>query len=283
MKLTIYETVTNTIIEALRRGVVPWKKPWAEAAAPVNAMTQRAYRGVNVLLLSLSRYTDHRWLTLKQVNEKGGRVKTGERARMVVFWKQWQPSAEDDEQPKPRPKPVLRYFHVFNAEQCEELRLSELYRPPETTHQRIERAEVIVKSMPDPPRIREGTAAWYSPADDLVQVPPLRSFETADSYYSTLFHELGHATGHERRLNRPAVMGEVQFGSGVYSHEELVAELTSTFCCATASLDNSLLENSASYIDSWLKVLRGDPKMVVIAATQAQKACDYIKGITYNS
>ncbi len=283
MKLTIYETVTNTIIEALKRGVVPWKKPWTTAAAPVNGLTHRAYRGVNVLLLSLSPYTDHRWFTLKQVNEKGGRVKTGERATMVVFWKQWQPPADDEEQPKPRPKPVLRYFHVFNAEQCEELGLPELHHPSETAHQRIERAELMVESMSNPPRIREGKAAWYSPSDDLVQVPPLKAFETADLYYSTLFHELGHATGHEQRLNRPAVMGEVQFGSGVYSHEELVAELTSAFCCATASLDNSLLENSASYIDSWLKVLRGDPKMVVIAATQAQRACDYIKGITYNS
>jgi len=113
-------------------------------------------------------------------------------------------------------------------------------------------------------------------------VPPLRAFEAADHYYATLFHELGHATGHVTRLGRPGVSEAVKFGSGIYSHEELVAELTSAFCCATLGLDNTLIEDSASYIDGWLKVLRADPKAVVIAATQAQRACDYIKGITYD-
>jgi antirestriction protein ArdC len=137
--------------------------------------------------------------------------------------------------------------------------------------------------MPDPPRIVEaGQSAWYRPADDLVSIPCLDRFESADSYYTTLFHELGHATGHEKRLKRSGVIGEVRFGSGEYSREELVAELTSAFCCATVSLDNDLIEDSASYINGWLKVLKEDPKAMVIAAAQAQKAADHIRGVQYN-
>ncbi len=282
---TLYEKVTNTIIEALEQGVVPWRKPWNGAVSvPVNASSNRPYRGVNVLLLGMSPYTDHRWLTFKQAQERGGRVKSGEKSTMVVFWKQWEP--RDDEESGPaakRPIPILRYFHVFNAEQCDGLNLSELYCPERfAEHQRIGRADVLVQSMPDPPRIVEqGASAWYHPGNDLIQVPPLGRFRTADAFYATLFHELGHATGHASRLNRSGIMGEIQFGSGTYSKEELVAELTSAFCCAIVSLDNSLIEDSASYINGWLGILKADPKAVVIAAAQAQRATDYIKGVTY--
>lgn len=288
MKQTVYVLVTNAILASLRRGVVPWRKPWsATCNLPANALTNRPYRGVNVLLLGMSPYSDHRWLTFKQAQELGGMVKTGERSTMIVFWKQWEAPKEESEakEKAKRKAPILRYFHVFNAEQCEGLRLPDLHVPQaEKEQQRIERADLLAHSMPNPPRIQErGSAAWYRPLDDLVQVPPLQAFETADAFYGTLFHELGHATGHKDRLNRPAVMGEIRFGSGVYSHEELVAELTSAFCCATVSLDNSLVEDSASYIGGWLKLLNADPKTVVIAAAQAQRATDYIKGIDYSS
>lgn len=283
--MNLYETVTNRILEALKRGVVPWHKPWdATASIPTNAVSNRAYRGVNVLLLGLSPYRDHRWLTFKQVQELGGTVRTGERSTMVVFWKQWQPpTKEDDERSYPRNIPLLRYYRVFNVEQCEDLNVSPLAQPERISeHERIERAEALARGMSDPPRITEGgSSAWYRPSDDLVQVPCIERFETADAFYATLFHELGHATGHERRLKRPGVTGEVRFGSGDYSREELVAELTSAFCCASVSLDNSIVEDSASYINSWLGVLKADSKAVVIAAAQAQRAADYIQGITH--
>ena len=205
----------------------------------------------------------------------------GEKSTMVVFWKHWEPPSESDEARKRIP--VLCYFHVFNIEQCEGLDVPELYRPqPLNESQRIERAELLVQSMPNPPSISEGgQSAWYRPSDDHVQMPPLSTFESSDSYYATLMHELGHSTGHESRLNRKEVTGDIRFGSGDYSKEELVAELTSAFCCATVGLDNSLLDNAASYINGWLKVLKGDPKAVVIAAAQAQKAADCIRGVTY--
>lgn len=286
MKPTLYETVTSSIITALNRGVVPWRKPWhSQASVPINAISSKAYRGVNTLLLGMSQFSDPRWLTFNQVQDRRGRVKTGEKSTMIVFWKRWEPPTEESEAEAKRQIPMLRYFNVFNAEQCEDLGLPDLYRPaPLQDHQRIERADLLVRAMHDPPKILErGSSAWYRPSDDLVQVPPIQAFTSADAFYATLFHELGHATGHKRRLNRPAVTGEIRFGSGTYSKEELVAELTSSFCAATVSLDHSLTEDAGSYIQGWLSVLKADPKAVVIAAAQAQRAADLIRGVTYDS
>jgi antirestriction protein ArdC len=273
-------------MNALKDGVVPWRKPWnVQASMPINVISNKGYRGINMFLLGLAPYTDHRWLTLKQAGELGGRIIKGQKATMVIFWKHWQPKNDQEaEQTEARKRvPILRYYNVFNVEQCEGLSIPELYCPPPLKeNQRIERAELLLQSMPDPPTIQEyGTSAWYRPIEDTIQIPPLKTFDSADSYYSTLFHELGHASGHEKRLNRSGVTGQILFGSGEYSKEELVAELTSAFCCATVSLDNSLIRNAASYIDGWLSVLRNDPKAVVIAAAQAQKAADLIRGVTY--
>lgn len=123
----------------------------------------------------------------------------------------------------------------------------------------------------------DGRAAC--PPHDLVEIPRIETFKTPDTYYSTLLHEVGHATGHEQRLNRPAVTSKSEFGSCEYSREELVAELTSAFCCAAIGLDNSLLDDSASYIEGWLYSLQGDPKTVVMASAQAQRAADYIQNL----
>ncbi|ARU41209.1 hypothetical protein CCB80_08705 [Armatimonadetes bacterium Uphvl-Ar1] len=286
MSTAIYENVTKTIIAALEQGVVPWKKPWHQLqSVPTNATTNRPYRGVNTFLLSIHPYTDHRWLTLKQANELGGAVKPGEKATTVVFWKRWKPNVPQEEQEAgvTREVPLLRYFKVFNAEQCVGLTLPDLHKPEEyKEHERIERAELLIRYMPNRPSISEGgDTAWYRPSDDHVQVPKLDSFKSADAFYATLFHELGHATGHEKRLNRSGVTGRILFGSGEYSKEELVAELTSAFCAATVSLDDRLIGDAASYINGWLSVLKSDPKAVVIAAAQAQRAADFIRGVEY--
>ncbi|MFZ4507053.1 MAG: ArdC family protein [Fimbriimonas sp.] len=281
----IYESVTRTIIEALQKGVVPWKKPWHQSqSVPTNATTNRPYRGVNLFLLAMHPYADHRWLTLRQANELGGSVKPGQKATTVIFWKRWQPTnPEEGGEATRREIPILRYYKVFNAEQCTGLPLPELYEGREVAqHERIEKAELLAKLMPNPPEICEGgSSAWYRPRDDRVQIPELDRFESPDAFYATLFHELGHCTGHVSRLNRPGVTGQILFGSGEYSKEELVAELTSAFCAATVSLDDRIIGSSAAYIDGWLGVLKSDPKAVVIAAAQAQRAADLIRGVEY--
>ncbi|MBS1712981.1 MAG: DUF1738 domain-containing protein [Armatimonadetes bacterium] len=283
MSERIYEAVTAHITNALMRGVVPWRKPWRGShSMPFNAVSKKHYRGINVFLLALAHFTDPRWVTFNQARELGGTVLKGERAMPVVFWKPWSTEGIDQETGEVYVwrVPLLKRFHVFNVEQCDGLELPTLSTTAVNEHARIERAEAFLSQITDPPEVRQqGTSAWYRPAEDLVQVPPLEWFETADSFYGTLFHELGHATGHEKRLNRPSVTGEVQFGSGSYSREELIAELTSAYCCASIGLDNSLIENSASYIQSWLSALRTDKRALVVAASKAQKAADYLQGM----
>lgn len=277
-----YAAVTARVLEALERGTAPWRKPWQEiSGSPANALTGRPYRGVNVVLLGLAPYADHRWLTFRQALELGGNVRKGERSTEVTFWKPLDVPATENEDERRR-VPLLRSYRVFNAEQCEGLRL-----PPVDAdlwarrHRRIERAETVLRHMPDPPEVREGgSRAWYAPAEDLVAVPPLCAFETADAFYATLWHELGHATGHPRRLGRPGVSESAAFGSADYSREELVAELASAFVCAAVGLDNSLAENSAAYVAGWLRALGEDHRAVVVAAGQAQRAADWIFGRT---
>lgn len=282
MSADIYLAVTGHILDALATGTVPWKKPWhTTEGLPMNAVSKRPYRGVNVFLLGMTPHRDHRWLTFRQARELGGHVRQGEQSSLAIFWKRWEPGEAEDDGEKKQAKsiPILRRYNVFNVEQCEGLSVPPLEPIDRNfTHLRIEQAERLVKQMPDPPEIREcGGRAWYDPFDDAVQVPPLSSFALADAFYGTLFHELAHATGHAKRLNRPGVTGDLRFGSASYSREELVAELASAFCCASIGLDNSLLDNAAAYIAGWHKALKDNPKAITVAAAQAQRAADYLQ------
>lgn len=271
---SVYERVTDQIVSALSRGVVPWRKPWkGREFLPCNAASKRLYAGVNLFTLGLAPFSDHRWLTVRQANELGGHVRNGERGSLVVFWKILSGSADDEE--SKRTIPLLRHFIVFNVEQIEGASVEPL--PQAQPVAKIETAEAVVDSMPSPPRLAvHATSAFYRPSDDLVAMPRIESFQSADSYYATLFHELSHATGHPSRLNRPGVAQTTHFGSEDYSREELVAELASAFVCAEIGLDNSLIADSASYISGWLVALKRDPKAIVLAATQARRAADYI-------
>jgi antirestriction protein ArdC len=281
-KRTPYDIVTDRIIRALEAGVVPWRKPWrGRSHLPCNAISKRPYHGINLLLLSLTPYTDHRWLTLRQANELGGRVRQGEHASIAVFWKRLEVEKEDDRQkPQKVAIPLLRYYQVFNAEQCQGLDLPVLMDDWNVELKaRIESAEQVIQQMPNAPKIVEGgSMACYLPPQDLVRIPKIQDFESPEAYYSTLFHELGHSTGHETRLNRPGVTGKVVFGSCDYSREELIAELTSAFVCAEVGIDNSIMDNAASYIHGWLHALEGDPRAVIAASGQAQRAANYIQG-----
>ena len=270
-----YQRVTDQITAALASGVIPWRKPWkGREFLPCNAVSKRAYGGVNLFMLALAPFSDHRWLTVRQANDLGGHIRKGERGSLVVFWKILDHSNEED--PK-RPVPLLRHFIVFNVEQTEGCSIESVAMPQRVAQ--IEAAEAVVRDMPDPPRLSvHHSTAFYRPSDDLVGIPDFSRFETPDSYYATLFHELGHATGHASRLNRPGVAEAIHFGSEDYSREELVAELASAFVCAEIGLDNSLISDSASYISGWLDVLRRDPKAIVIASSHAKRAADFIFG-----
>ncbi len=273
MKSDVYQVVTDRIIRLLEAGTVPWHRPWKGGhQAPQNFISRKAYRGINLFLLNATGYTCPFWLTFKQVQSLNGRVKKGEKSFPVVFWK----ILEDAENGETKKITFLRYHSVFNVAQCEGITIP---ASPETngTFQPIEKCEQVVTNMPRRPAIEHGGGrACYSPLADKVSLPESKSFESSEAYYGTLFHELTHATGHVSRLNRKEVTDPSQYGSNLYSREELVAEMGAAFLYGHSGIENTTLNQSASYIQHWLERLRDDRKLVVHAAAQAQKACDFI-------
>src|SRR5918992_2502264 len=274
----VYQIVSEKIIAALESGTPPWHKPW-KAGIPRNATSNRPYSGINALLLGTAPYSDPRWLTMKQANQKGGRIRKGEKSTLVIFWKQNTITQEkDDGEITEKQIPLLRYYLVWNVEQCDGLDLPALETRKVDV---IAQAEAIVAAMPNPPRIQHDGAgkAFYRPLLDSIHLPNRNNFDSAGEYYATLYHELTHSTGHQSRLNRPTLTEVVPFGSETYSKEELVAEFGAAFLNAHAGTPTTI-NNSASYINGWLKKLQSDPKLAILAASQGQKAADYIMGQT---
>ena len=279
-KIDVYQIVTDKIIDLMEKdGLPPWRKAWngGLAGLPMNAVSKKAYRGVNVLLLMGENYTDNRWVSYKQAQELGGTVKKGEKSTIVTFWKINKTQKEDESgEIITKTIPMLRYYRVFNVEQCEGL--DKLKPLTVVEHDPIPEAEAVVAGMPNPPSIDHlgGDKAFYSPMMDSISLPAKCSFGKVEEYYSTAFHEMGHSTGHQSRCNRKNVCEINHFGDDNYSQEELVAEFCAAFLCAETGIAPATLENSAAYIKSWKNVLKADKKMVIFAASQGQKASDYI-------
>jgi len=280
---SVYEIITERILEKLEAGTVPWHKPWSAGGAPRNLVSGKEYRGVNIFLLGCQGFTSPYWLTFKQAKQLGGSVRKGERATPVVFWKWIERASEDPETSETQTQkiPLLRYYSVFNVEQCDDIshaRLDAQLDEPRPFNP-IEAAEAIVSGYPEPPTIAlDGRgSAYYRPATDSIHMPEPDAFDSEAHYYATLFHEMTHSTGHESRLARTGVTNRIRYGSHEYSQEELVAEMGAAFLAAEAGIDSeALVDNSASYVASWMERLRSDPKLVVLAGAQAQKAVDHI-------
>jgi len=284
--MDVYGIVTEKIINLLESGVVPWRKPWTSTGLPCNLITKKPYRGINYFLLSASTFVSPFWLTMRQANQLGGSIRKGEESTIVTFWKvddAKQNETEDlDAEPKDeknRRRFVLRFYRVWNLEQCNlpQAVLDKLPKIETHQHDPIEAVEKIIAGMPSPPEIvRTGSKAYYSPITDRITLPPRELFESAAEEAATTLHELSHSTGHERRLGREGITEVAPFGSAVYSREELVAELSAAFLCAEAGISNAVIRNQAAYIAGWLQRLRDDRRLIVQAAAQAQKAADYI-------
>lgn len=296
-RFDVYEHVTNTIVAALDKGVKPWRKPWSAKGASLepmtNAVTGRAYRGINVFLLNVTAategYYDPRWLTFKQAaarakavwlranghkdDEAGeaaymqavkagfrGGVRKDEHSTLVTLWKPFTKEVEDEKtgEKKKGSFLLLKHYYVFNVEQCAGLDLKSMVPEPddepEVEFHPIAAAERVVADMPKRPGLRDGgNRAYYAPALDRVHMPERTAFENEEAFYATLFHELAHATGHESRLGR--VKDWAAFGSQPYAQEELVAEMTSAFLCGMVGIDSNL-DQSAAYIGHWAKAVR---------------------------
>lgn len=265
--MNVYEIVTEKILEQLRKGVVPWHKPWKDGFAQ-NWETRRPYTGINAFLLPKGEYA-----TFNQITKAGGRIKKGEKAWIVVFWKMLDKKNEEGEVEDKIP--LLRYYHVWEINsQCEGLESRFVVKH----HHPIEEAEAIVRGYQNSPLLKLAGDAWYNSKTDTIGIPPIDRFEDPESYYCTLFHEMTHSTGHPSRLRRFGI--EVaSFKGEDYSKEELVAEMGSALLAGLCGIDTEkTFNNSASYIHAWLNTLKRDSKLVVCAASKAQAAVNFIRG-----
>lgn len=273
----IYQTVTDRIIASLEAGTPPWIAPWRDGSAmPSNLATGKPYRGINVLMLHMEAmshgHNNSRWLTFKQANELGARIRKGEHGTQIVFYKMREvgekPEADEDQK---RVVPMLRTYTVFNSSQLEflperfELRASPAWQPVGEAEELLWSTGAVVR--------HGGNRAFYSPSEDVITLPPQTWFDDADSYYATALHELTHWTGHPSRLAR--ALGR-RHGMDAYAAEELVAEMGAAFLCAHCGLPGRM--EHASYIDSWLDALKRDKRLIFVAAGAAQKAADYVLG-----
>ena len=281
--LNIYEIVTSRIVSLLEQGTVPWRKPWdgdTSTEYPMNLTSKRVYRGINVFLLMAMGRSSPFWLSYKQAQDKGGHVRKGEKGTPVIFWKRHE--VEDRDTKTKKQVPILRYYTVFNLDQIDGVEAPDAPEPSTRDFVPIEEAAKIVSGMGQRPEIiHKEPRAYYRPSTDTVNLPRPELFEKAEEYYSTAFHELTHATGHETRLNRRPSSEIRHFGDRDYSQEELVAEMGAAFLCAKARIEQATIENSAAYIQGWLAALKGSPKLVVHAAAQAQRAADFILGVNH--
>ncbi len=280
MKKYIYKRITDQIIRNLEKAG-SWQKLW-QTPQPVS-LNEHKYRGINHLLLSSDEFSSPVWGTFNQVRKNGGQVNKGEKSRIVVFWKKttYLKIDQDTGEMKDRPMFLLRYYLIFNTEQCAfdkvgQAKIQHLSGASESRfNERNISAEEIIESMPDRPKISLGLhqTPCYIPASDEVRMPDLKYFTNSEAYYAALFHELIHSTGAKHRLNR---FEPDQFSNEKsYSREELVAELGAAYLSTMAGITHNV-ENSAAYVKSWLKVLESNPSWIVWAASKAQKACEFI-------
>jgi antirestriction protein ArdC len=282
----VYQTVTNNILAAMEKGIIPWRNPFKSTFSPmpVNFSTRKAYRGINVFLLNMAcyqfGYPINNWLTFNQARDLGGKVKKGQKSEMVLFWKptliREQSVSEDGELVEiSKEIYIARIYHVFNIEQCEGIKNEAI---DQSSFPRIESCEQIYANYPDiKPEINLGLGAMYIPKLDQIRIPTMQDFISTSDYYATLFHELVHSTGHITRLNREGIAAAQRSDLIRYSMEELIAEMGASFLCALIGIENTqLTENAAAYIQNWLEVFKQDKTMVVKAASQAQVAVDFI-------
>ena len=278
--MTVYEIVTSKIIECLNQGVVVWQKDWLSIPYS-NYCTKKAYQGINRLLLfaqSIIQKKDFKspyWLTWNQIKKLKASVLKGEKASIVIHYDSKIIEEEIinlDNEKKITEKKIsfIKYYNVFNYEQTSgipEIKLNE--------NEYKKACEEILNNMIEKPVIRYGINPAYNPIGDFIIMPSINYFKSSNAYYSTIFHELIHWTGHKSRLAR-FNSEPLKFGSDIYSKEELIAELGSSFLCQITGIGKEIINNQASYIKGWLEVLNNDKRLIVTASSMAQKGVDYI-------
>lgn len=289
-KTDLYAKVTDKIIAMLEQGTIPWRKPWSGYGLARNYATGHVYTGINMILMNNTAHPIPCFMTFNQIKEREGRIRKGAKAEMVVYFnvlfkdkdgnKMSHEQARAMSREEVRVQRFIKYYNVFNVTDIEgiELTYPEVKLQP---HEKIEKCESVIWNMPQLPEIVEydGNRCYYNPVHDYVNMAQIEQFDTPEDYYATFFHELVHATGHIKRLARPAITQPEGFGGKSYSEEELVAEIGASYLCASTGIDyQPLMDNAAAYIQGWLKVLKKDKTFIFKASAEAQKAADYVLG-----
>jgi antirestriction protein ArdC len=284
----VYQIITDLIIEKLEQGVIPWRKPWNDYGPAVNYLSRKSYRGINQLILN-GLHVRPFYLTFKQAKDLGGRIKKGSKSIPVTYWnfvyrdKETNRKLSTEEAKKFPARQVvktafLKYYRVFNIDDVLQVTFDIPELNPACENYSIDSCDSILFEMKDRPEIRhERNEAFYQPIHDYINMPPIEHFNTSELFYSILFHELIHATGHPKRLNRFEGNEVNAFNSSNYSKEELTAEIGAAFLNGhTGILNDATLEDSSGYIQGWLSKLKNDKKFIIEASAKAQKAVDYI-------
>lgn len=277
MKKSVYEMITERIIEQLENGVIPWQKPWSGThSGAYNRISNRPYSLLNQLLLKHG----GEYATFKQWSGLGGKIRKGEKSEIVTFWKIQQiEEINEDGEKTIKQLPLLRYYNVFHISQVdgvepkEQLKISDL--------ESIEEAENIKNEYMHREHLKifetVTNKAFYTPTFDYIEVPCKEQYQNIEEFYSTLFHEMIHSTGHKNRLGRLETGASAHFGSKTYSKEELVAELGSAALVNMLGIETEKsFRNSGAYIQNWLQALKNDNKFIVSASSKAEKAVKYI-------
>lgn len=290
----IYQEVTDKMVKLIEKGVSPWRCNWSKYGAAKNYATGHFYTGINAILMNLTEHPIPFFMSFKQAQKLGGKIKKGAKAEIVCFYKTLYKDEKGNFYGRQKAIalaemgveletiPMLKHYNVFNVQDIEGIEI-ETPQVQLKQHEKIEACESIINGFSNPPEFicENANEAYYSVKRDKLNMPQMGQFKTAEAYYLTLFHELVHSTGHPKRLKREG-LGQ-RFGNTKYSKEELIAEMGASFLSAQTGIDiEDLTENSAAYLKGWLSALKGDKKLIFKAAAEAQKAVDLITGIQRN-
>ena len=279
--------VTDRIIEQMQKGIIPWRRPWHGAQATgedvaISYTSRRAYSQINQWLLG---NVPGEYLTFKQIKDLGGRIKPGEKSQFVVFYTKYEFKTKDEKtgEEKLNSIPVLRYYNVWHLAQTEGIK-SKIVPGEKVEVETDGLAEKVIADYIQRTGLsfhndRPSNRAYYSPGVDEVVVPMPTQFSRMSEYYSTTFHELTHSTMKADRCNRKTENEGAFFGNENYSREELVAEMGSAMLCSRCGIEiEATFRNSAAYLQSWIKALKNDMKMIIWASSRAEKAASFIWG-----
>lgn len=279
MKRDLYSDVTARILQQMEAGVMPWQRAWQSSGSsiPMNAVTNRPYSGVNVLLFWMSAdqgYSRPRYLTFNQAKEAGGNVRKGEHGTKVYFFKQL--TVADKASGEDKTIPMLREYTVFNVAQCDGLSneiMNGEYVAPLNQDQREAMADRFIESTGAD--FREGAGKpCYVPSKDFISMPSFAAFRSCSAFYGDAFHELTHWTGAKHRLDRDF---SKRFDKHAYAAEELVAELGAAFLNAEFGFDETT--HNAAYLAHWIELLKSDSRAIFTAASKASKAAEYLRSL----